>query len=800
MIDNLRYFISGTKLMVKWNWSGVDNSIEATCSLHKRINGMEIVSKKVNLAEYEKEKGGCVFDLPDVPVYIKLTDTQSTDNRGNLAVEQRIVWESQPYEVIAYDKKKEEDLKSGFFSKKKHYYRKFVMEFPKTITDEEIKKYVDGWMIAASIDPHQFNPFFLPKPVGRTTETAWFEVSEEQYRQKAQFRVMEELLGDMVKKPQDLKFHRMFSVAGEHKDGKSEKCGLDVKAIDFSKLGKRVEGGYYETKCPYCFAKIGPFEPVFRARPGQNDKIGFVAETDDKYEEWRVQREMRKSNNKYGRVLEWGSGDISEVFYASDPFTAVPYKASDALQDIVIAVKDAKKNQTNVKLCPYCHNAIPGKICKYPSLFISMMGDTGSGKTVYMASMLHQLESKALFPGYRFKCTPCPNKSWQIIKDVYETKLAGHKKANDGADKTAGRSAAVNEGTSGFQVVADPFESTGAFQPIFAAAPAASAPGAPFDGHSVPAPDSANPMFDMFAFSNTSFNAVSDKSADAEAAPVPEQPADQNYDFDDGQTTFFDTVETPLGENLPKATERVYIEPYIYELVGQDPITHDEVGVILSFFDFPGEAIRRPPEAPMTSHDQYLEQMINIADGLIFMFDPSTLAIIKCMEENEKEEFTSKTLPGGEQKWSYTLNQDPERILRDFENTYFAASEMDKPVAFVLSKADVLRDYYIRMKGISEQDVSFLEESVYALDSERTGVYESEFRESSNRILDFINENGLRAECAHLLKHEEDGVWMCVSSTGIAPDKNGTLYQMHGVPVHVIDAVEWIIYRKALKA
>ena len=286
-------------------------------------------------------------------------------------------------------------------------------------------------------------------------------------------------------------------------------------------------------------------------------------------------------------------------------------------------------------------------------------------------------------------------------------------------------------------------------------------------------------------------------SSTAEPEPLAES---DDYDFNPTDVDMDEPEEATPGEKLPQATARQYSEPYIYQLSSEDNANRQAPGVILAFFDFPGEAIRRSPSSEITAYDQYLDSMIKNADGLIFMFDPSTLEMVKGLGDSDKAVFTSKTLPGGEAQWSFTIRQTPEMILRDFQNSYFPNSKLNKPVAFVLSKADAVRDYLIRMKGIDEKEVSFLEEGVYALDSGRTGVYETELREASERILEFLNERGLSDQYKRLLNNEDDGVWMCVSSTGLAPDSNGTLYQMHGVPVHVIDPVEWILYRKSVNS
>jgi hypothetical protein len=81
------------------------------------------------------------------------------------------------------------------------------------------------------------------------------------------------------------------------------------------------------------------------------------------------------------------------VFSPKDPqhaqFFGLPKKESDVFDEhgIIYAAIDCFGKKTDRRVCPHCHNPLPGAYGKYPVKFISVIGITGAGKTVYLSQM-----------------------------------------------------------------------------------------------------------------------------------------------------------------------------------------------------------------------------------------------------------------------------------------------------------------------------------------------------------------------------------------------------------------------------
>ena len=64
---------------------------------------------------------------------------------------------------------------------------------------------------------------------------------------------------------------------------------------------------------------------------------------------------------------------------------------------MVVGVEDQYGHETYRRLCPGCHNPLPPDYGKYPSKFISVIGVTSSGKTVYISQLLSKMSKYAKF-------------------------------------------------------------------------------------------------------------------------------------------------------------------------------------------------------------------------------------------------------------------------------------------------------------------------------------------------------------------------------------------------------------------
>ena len=66
----------------------------------------------------------------------------------------------------------------------------------------------------------------------------------------------------------------------------------------------------------------------------------------------------------------------------------------------IASLRDTKGHYTSERLCPYCHNVMPDPVGQIPSYVVLFMGNTSSGKTVYMIRLLYELSQKGLLQGH----------------------------------------------------------------------------------------------------------------------------------------------------------------------------------------------------------------------------------------------------------------------------------------------------------------------------------------------------------------------------------------------------------------
>lgn len=167
--------------------------------------------------------------------------------------------------------------------------------------------------------------------------------------------------------------------------------------------------------CPYCFGEPFSHEDVlFRASSyfdvGQLDKTGNgrnmnqLESMDDSIEKTELINEyklrekfMLSEDEKYnswwanygGTSEEYEEGDVppykrpiirprvngvSELSYDNDGFAR--------------AVKDPWGVETRDRVCPHCHNPLPSRYGKYPVRYISVIGISGAGKTVFLSKLI----------------------------------------------------------------------------------------------------------------------------------------------------------------------------------------------------------------------------------------------------------------------------------------------------------------------------------------------------------------------------------------------------------------------------
>ncbi len=191
----------------------------------------------------------------------------------------------------------------------------------------------------------------------------------------------------------------------------------------------------YKFRCPYCFAECDDESVLFRATVGYDEKQvqEIRSNADDPERNFKLyfakyQRSNRADHRMDGLFRYWEDKG-GEAGYTSDPGWNMPYidpkdknfveliRAEQTAANKVGAdgfVRDKDGFVTRVidrfgnefapmkRLCPHCLNPFPlADYGKYEVKFISVVGTTGAGKTVYLHQLLTRFASSMANTGYK---------------------------------------------------------------------------------------------------------------------------------------------------------------------------------------------------------------------------------------------------------------------------------------------------------------------------------------------------------------------------------------------------------------
>lgn len=161
-------------------------------------------------------------------------------------------------------------------------------------------------------------------------------------------------------------------------------------------------------KCPYCFEEFSHRNVAFRSETGFSSE--FMSEKYMEYE--RAEDQTTRVNLKialdnmeqyairpdkvYGNFWKKMVGDDS---YENDEFCRMPVLTVEDANETIFdedgfleSIKDKAGKKTSRRICPYCHNILPRFYGKYEIKFMSVVGITASGKTVYLSQLINNLE------------------------------------------------------------------------------------------------------------------------------------------------------------------------------------------------------------------------------------------------------------------------------------------------------------------------------------------------------------------------------------------------------------------------
>lgn len=181
--------------------------------------------------------------------------------------------------------------------------------------------------------------------------------------------------------------------------------------------------------CPYCFGEFQDDQVLFRANTGFTRKELEKSQYGDGESDGEKQLFLRYNSQDHKDtelITYWESRGGSGGYVSADPKWDMPHidpRSPDfrrMLSDVrrpgvgedgfvrdgsgfVTRVYDRYSDwiQPMTRLCPHCHNPLPlADYGKYPTYFISVVGITTCGKTVYLHQLLDNIASAMGHTGY----------------------------------------------------------------------------------------------------------------------------------------------------------------------------------------------------------------------------------------------------------------------------------------------------------------------------------------------------------------------------------------------------------------
>ncbi|MEE1072818.1 MAG: hypothetical protein U0L26_10685 [Cellulosilyticum sp.] len=154
--------------------------------------------------------------------------------------------------------------------------------------------------------------------------------------------------------------------------------------------------------CPHCFNKFSPDSVVFRAAHYKEEDEEYCLQEDTKLNEYL---------EKFG--LE-GSEEMEAII---DP-KLFPEENKTYVDDVLISIRDKYSIETKKRLCPFCHNDLPYLAGRAPSNIIAIIGASQVGKSVYMASLIHTLETLTAH-NFEAACMPISSDTSRRFRTQY---------------------------------------------------------------------------------------------------------------------------------------------------------------------------------------------------------------------------------------------------------------------------------------------------------------------------------------------------------------------------------------------
>lgn len=153
--------------------------------------------------------------------------------------------------------------------------------------------------------------------------------------------------------------------------------------------------------CPFCMERFPVWELEFRSTSvDEEGEIGYPSEVDERYVTFWDNVKQPVQTEEQPFVLRVSDREnVTEVRMWDGTWIPNRTENQAAIERRAIwEVRDKFGNVTRQRLCPHCHNPLPDVIGRSPNYIISMMGNTSSGKTVYLSRLILSMINGGFLP------------------------------------------------------------------------------------------------------------------------------------------------------------------------------------------------------------------------------------------------------------------------------------------------------------------------------------------------------------------------------------------------------------------
>lgn len=203
---------------------------------------------------------------------------------------------------------------------------------------------------------------------------------------------------------------------------------------------------YSRIKCPYCFKYFSHDQVLFRSATALNEvdldptgrgesleDIEFNMpdgqEKTDRINEYHLRenfliRDDEKYNNfwnVFGSTSETNSGVDETILDYRRPIlnpndrSVVPSGPQLDEDGFVYKIEDYYGRESHDRICPHCHNPLPPNYGKFPVKFLSVIGISSAGKTVFLSKLIENIGKYAAKLG--MSALPASASSRKFVRD-----------------------------------------------------------------------------------------------------------------------------------------------------------------------------------------------------------------------------------------------------------------------------------------------------------------------------------------------------------------------------------------------